>query len=171
MSFISWLFGRRPAGRDSKGGTREAGADPRASAELEAGASPVPPTAVPAPARSAQGDPPRAAGSREENRRILLDARTLEARGQRREAYALLHRRFVHLNAHEPDDSLPCLCRRCFQPELVETEVGGARYLREWTEARGRVLYFWLPWELRQQARKVRSGVAASLFGRLRGRR
>jgi hypothetical protein len=100
----------------------------------------------------------------------MIRARALEAEGDRAGAYALLHARFVHLNAHEADDLLPCLCRRCFQPDLAEAEVDGARYLRDWAEASGRVLYFWLPWELRAQARDVRSGVAARLYGRLRRR-
>ena len=52
----------------------------------------------------------------------------------------------TNLSAHD-GPTLPCLCRRCLQPGLIEAEADGMAFVRRFAVARGRVLYFWTPRE------------------------
>lgn len=96
-------------------------------------------------------------------------ARALYAAGRRREAVALLLAGFVHLNAHEAG-SLPCLCKRCLDPDLDRAEVSGAAFVRDHALAQGRVLFYWMPASLAGSGAEVRRGVAARLRSRLSAR-
>lgn len=94
-------------------------------------------------------------------------ARALAEEGRHAEAIALLEEGFTHLNAHDPG-SLPCLCRRCITAEEVRTRVGDATFVRDFTVAGGRVLFYWVPEELVGQLPRVRRSVHGSLRARLR---
>lgn len=96
-------------------------------------------------------------------------ARALYAAGRKREAVALLQAGFVHLNAHETG-SLPCLCKRCLDPEVDRAAVSGTEFVRDHALAQGRVLFYWMPASLAGSGAEVRRGVAARLRSRLPAR-
>jgi hypothetical protein len=72
----------------------------------------------------------------------------------------------VNLTKHEASAPLPCLCVKCLPdaPELLE--VGGATFFRAQTELFERILWFWVPSELKSDL----SALAQSVNSRLRGR-
>lgn len=99
----------------------------------------------------------------------LLRARAAEAlsgAGRHREAVELLGK-LVNLNAHD-GPTLPCLCRRCLQPELIEAEADGMAFVRRFVVGEGRVLYYWAPAEIADEPGLARS-VRARLVQRLGG--
>jgi hypothetical protein len=68
----------------------------------------------------------------------------------------------IHFNGHEVS-ALPCLCKKCFRPDVVEVEKDGMRFRREKVEEGRRVLYFWMPEELASQEKEVRRAVQVRL--------
>lgn len=119
--------------------------------------SPTPPTV-----EALLGD--LAAGPKDE----LLRARAAEAlgaAGRHREAAELLADGLVNLNAHD-GPTLPCLCRRCLQPELVAAEADGLEFVRRFVVGDGRVLWYWAPAEIADDPGLARS-VRARLLARL----
>jgi hypothetical protein len=96
-------------------------------------------------------------------------ARALHAAGQRREAVALLQAGFVHLNAHDAG-SLPCLCKRCLDPEVDRVAVSATEFVRDHALAQGRILFYWMPASLAGSEAEVRRNVAARLRSRLPAR-
>ena len=94
-------------------------------------------------------------------------ARQLLAEKRPVEATAVLQDRLIHVNAHETG-TLPCLCKRCMEPEMLTTSALESRFTRDFTVAEGRVLFFWLPDDLAGQARRVRRSVHVGLRHRLR---
>lgn len=80
--------------------------------------------------------------------------------GRHEQAEAVLGAALVNLAAHD-GPTLPCLCRRCFQPGLVEAKAEGAgeamSFLRRFVVARGRVLWYWAPKEFADDAGLRRS--------------
>jgi hypothetical protein len=98
----------------------------------------------------------------------LLRARTagaLEAAGRHREAAEVLAIHLVNLNAHD-GPTLPCLCRRCLQPELAAAEADGLAFVRRFVVGEGRVLWYWAPVEIADDPGLTRS-VRARLLERL----
>lgn len=91
-------------------------------------------------------------------------ALALSERGRHAEAVELLGV-LTNLTAHD-GPTLPCLCRRCLQPERVEAEADGVEFTRRFVVARGRVLYYWSPIEIADSPGLVRS-VRARLDRRL----
>jgi hypothetical protein len=72
----------------------------------------------------------------------------------------------AHLNAHDPS-GLPCLCKRCWELSTAATEQGGMTFTRDLVLRQARMLLFWAPAELSDQAVPLRSSVRASLARRL----
>lgn len=100
----------------------------------------------------------------------LLRARAAEAltaAGRHGEAVELLAAALVNLNAHD-GPTLPCLCRRCLQPELVRAEADGLEFVRRFVVGDGRVLWYWAPAEIADDPGLARS-VRARLLARLGG--
>src|SRR5262245_18087200 len=65
----------------------------------------------------------------------------------------------VNLTAHQDPSPLPCLCRECL-PKAGETcELASAQFFRAQAEAHGRVLWFWVPAELRPELPAVIAAV------------
>jgi hypothetical protein len=98
----------------------------------------------------------------------LLRARAAEALGavgRHREAVELLAAGLVNLNAHD-GPTLPCLCRRCLQPELTAAEADGMSFVRRFVVGNGRVLWYWAPAEIADDPGLARS-VRARLLARL----
>ncbi len=95
-------------------------------------------------------------GLREQAATALLDV------GRGHEATALLQAGFVHLNAHD-QGKLPCLCKRCLDPEVDHAVVSGREFARDHAVARGRVLFYWLPASLAGSRAEVRRNVAARM--------
>lgn len=96
-------------------------------------------------------------------------AQSLTKLGRHREAVELLRERFINLTAHD-GPTLPCLCRRCLQPELVHAhahaqDMQDMDFARRFVVARGRVLYYWAPTELADDP-----GLARSISARLESR-
>ncbi|WP_146157698.1 hypothetical protein [Enhygromyxa salina] len=85
--------------------------------------------------------------------------------GRHREAFELLRDRFINLTAHD-GPTLPCLCRRCLQPDLGHAHARDMDFARRFVVARGRVLYYWAPLELADDPGLARS-VGARLSARL----
>jgi hypothetical protein len=100
----------------------------------------------------------------------LLRARAAEAlgaAGRHREAVELLRAALVNLTAHD-GPTLPCLCRRCLQPELAAAEADGLAFVRRFVVGNGRVLWYWAPAEIADDpglARSVRTRLLARLGG------
>ncbi len=92
-------------------------------------------------------------------------ATSLTELGRHGEAAAVLARSLKNLTAHD-GPTLPCLCRRCLQPELVVAEAEGMQFRRRFAVARGRVLWYWVPVEFADDESLARS-VAARLQSRL----
>lgn len=95
-------------------------------------------------------------------------ATALRERGRHREAVEVLGA-LTNLTAHD-GPTLPCLCRRCLDPERVEAEADGVRFVRRFVVARKRVLYYWAPIEIADSPGLVRS-VRARLDSRLARRK
>ena len=93
---------------------------------------------------------------------IEREARALFAAGDPAGAIALLRNAAVLFAAHQ-DSDLPCLCAGCLEPELAGAEHDGIRYVREFTIASHRVLFFWMPEELAANAKQVRKSLRAEL--------
>lgn len=89
-------------------------------------------------------------------------ATALLAAGRGREVPALLQGGFVHLNAHD-EGRLPCLCKRCLDPDVERAVVSDREFARDHAVARGRVLFYWLPVSLAGSRAEVRRNVAARL--------
>lgn len=97
-------------------------------------------------------------------------ARALEQAGRPADAVALLTERLVNLTAHEAPP-LPCLCRQCIDPARVQVEEAGMSFTRDFSVARGRVLFYWVPAQLGSQAQRVRRSVAQVMDEKLKPRR
>jgi hypothetical protein len=95
-------------------------------------------------------------------------AMALSQRGRHREAVEVLGA-LTNLTAHD-GPTLPCLCRRCLDPERVEAEADGIRFTRRFAVARRRVLYYWAPIDIADSPGLARS-VRARLESRLLHRR
>jgi hypothetical protein len=89
-------------------------------------------------------------------------ARALQREGRHVEAVQLLTGSLRNLTAHEPPP-LPCLCRKCLDPERTSAELFGLSYDREFAVAKGRVLFYWVPRELAHR----RDGVVQAVQSRL----
>lgn len=74
----------------------------------------------------------------------------------------------INLTAHEKKGALPCLCKKCLPaaPEVLERD--GAPYFRAAVEAQGRVLWFWVPGELKEDLPAVVEAVKERLDSRLK---
>ena len=74
----------------------------------------------------------------------------------------------INLTAHEKKSALPCLCKKCLPaaPEVLERD--GAPYFRAAVEAQGRVLWFWVPGELKDELPAVAEAVKERLGKRLK---
>lgn len=74
----------------------------------------------------------------------------------------------INLTAHEKKGALPCLCKKCLPaaPEVLERD--GAPYFRAAVEAQGRVLWFWVPGELKDELPAVVEAVKGRLSSRLK---
>jgi hypothetical protein len=92
-------------------------------------------------------------------------AMELTRRDRHGEAAALLGEGFVNLTAHD-GPTLPCLCRRCLQPELGHAQAEGMGFVRRFAVAHGRVLWFWVPHELADDPGLMR-GIVTRLAGKL----
>jgi hypothetical protein len=91
-------------------------------------------------------------------------ALALTHQGRHAEAVALLAT-LINLTAHD-GPTLPCLCRRCLDPQRVEATADELTFVRRFVVARGRVLYYWAPPEIADSPGLVRS-VRARLDRRL----
>lgn len=72
------------------------------------------------------------------------------------------------LAAHEAAGPLPCLCSKCLPqaPETVETK--GATYFRAHAMAQERILWFWVPAELKDRLTEVTQAVAGRMNDHLK---
>jgi hypothetical protein len=91
--------------------------------------------------------------------------RELLARGAIQEA-RLAMQGVAWLNAHDPS-SLPCLCRRCFRPELERATFGGVEFFRDLVMQGSRLLFFWAPRSLEDTAPALRKTMRRSLESRV----
>ena len=113
--------------------------------------------------------PPRAHKRRtkpQEDARLEAEARERFDAADPAGAVALLAK-LIMFSAHQSGE-LPCLCRDCLRPELLEVDVAGERYVRDFVVAKHRVLFYWAPAELARNAKQLRSSMRAALRERLR---
>lgn len=68
-----------------------------------------------------------------------------------------------NLAAHDATSPLPCLCTKCLPSAAETVEVAGASYLRVQAAAHGRVLWFWVPAELKAELPAVTQAVHARM--------
>ena len=104
------------------------------------------------------------AASPDEDLLRVQAARSLTKLGRHCEAVELLQARFINLTAHD-GPTLPCLCRRCLQPDLDHALAQDLAFVRRFVVARGRVLFYWAPIELADDP-----GLARSVTARLEAR-
>jgi len=78
-------------------------------------------------------------------------ARALNDDGRYVESEAVLDDGLTNLSAHD-GPTLPCLCTRCLESGLVESEADGMTFSRCFVVARGRVLWYWAPVALRDDS-------------------
>jgi hypothetical protein len=96
--------------------------------------------------------------------------RALQRAGREAEAISLLTGHLRNLTGHEPPP-LPCLCRKCIDPERTTTEALGFTFDREFSVAEGRVLFYWVPREVRGRRAAVRRSVESALADKLRAKK
>lgn len=97
-------------------------------------------------------------------------ARALAQAGRHAEAAATLLAGLRNLTAHSRKDPLPCQCKKCLVPHQGQAEARGAPFLRGFTAASGRVLFYWLPADLRGKEAAVSDAVRAGMRKRLKAR-
>jgi hypothetical protein len=93
-------------------------------------------------------------------------ARALSDAGRGAEAARLLTGSLKNLASHTTD-KVPCLCRRCLDPERESLVVDGLAMRRDFLVAAGRVLFFWRPAELATDVAALRDRMRAGLAARL----
>ncbi len=76
----------------------------------------------------------------------------------------------VNVTKHDASGLLPCLCKGCLPASGERAETGGMAFVRSSTEALGRVLYFWMPEEMKKNADVVGRSVRSVLASRLAAR-
>jgi hypothetical protein len=96
--------------------------------------------------------------------------RSLQAEGKEADAITLLVAALRNLTAHEPPP-LPCMCKRCLDPERTSAEAFGFQFTREFAVAEGRVLFYWVPEELRRKRKGLVRSVQTALGDKLRKKR
>ena len=69
----------------------------------------------------------------------------------------------VQLAAHDDKSPLPCLCRKCLPGAAETIEAQGGTYFRAQAAAQGRLLWFWVPGELRDRLPAVLESVTSRL--------
>ncbi len=74
----------------------------------------------------------------------------------------------VNLAAHEKSGPLPCLCHKCLSAAPETLELDGAVYLRAKVEVVERLLWFWVPADLKEELPAVLKSVQGRLMGRLK---
>jgi hypothetical protein len=93
-------------------------------------------------------------------------ARALQREGREADALALLTGSLRNLTAHEAPP-LPCMCKKCLDPERPTAEAFGFTFDREFAVAEGRVLFYWVPRELARRRPGLRRSVSAVLGDKL----
>jgi hypothetical protein len=104
-----------------------------------------------------------------EDMRTEQTARDLFREGKAADALAFLSERGV-LFAKHGSTSLPCLCQQCLRPDLDVAEREGVVYLRDFVVTQHRVFFYWMPAELREDAKQVRASMRGEVRHRLRVR-
>lgn len=99
-----------------------------------------------------------AANPKDEGLRARV-ATALTDLGRHADAAATLAAGLKNLTAHD-GPTLPCLCRRCLQPDRISAEAEGMQFRRRFAVARGRVLWYWVPIEFADDESLARSVVA-----------
>jgi hypothetical protein len=134
------------------------------------------PPVEPEPVRKTSGDEvaespteekPRSTWTAADDARLEQDARTLADEGRVREATDLLTSKGLVLAGHAASGDLPCLCRRCLVPDMTKAEVDGIEYTRDFVVAGRRVLFYWVPLELDDDATKLRYSMRTGLRDRV----
>jgi hypothetical protein len=74
----------------------------------------------------------------------------------------------INLTAHEAASPLHCLCMKCLAAAPETLERDGASYFRASVEAQGRILWFWVPGELKDDLPAVAQAVQERLQQRLK---
>ena len=69
----------------------------------------------------------------------------------------------VNLTAHDADSPMPCLCQKCLASAPETLVVQGATFIRAQAAAQGRILWFWVPVELKAEL----AAVVESVSGRM----
>lgn len=73
-----------------------------------------------------------------------------------------------HLNAHEPGEITPCLCRRCLPSAPDKVTVSGLALARDRADGGGRFLWYWYPESLSAERDAMRRAVESRLTSRAR---
>lgn len=71
-----------------------------------------------------------------------------------------------NLTAHDPSGVLPCLCRQCLPRAPERASARGMDFVRAHSEAKGKVLHFWVPVELEGSLSAITQSVKGSLLAR-----
>ena len=103
--------------------------------------------------------------TRAEDARIEAEARALYEKDPER-GIAFLDAHAILFARHERT-ALPCLCRSCLDPAAGCASSGGIDYVRDFVVGRHRALFFWMPEDLRGEAKKVRASVRAAVRAKL----
>lgn len=93
-------------------------------------------------------------------------ARALVAEGAREAAQKVLSV-LKHLDHHEKDAQLPCLCKKCLPAAPAEVTAIGMTFGRDFVVKTGRVLHFWAPKEVLALGVQVHHSMRAALSRQL----
>ena len=69
----------------------------------------------------------------------------------------------INLTAHVDASPMPCLCQKCLASAPETIVVQGATFLRAQAAAQGRLLWFWVPAELKAELAAVVESVAGKM--------
>jgi hypothetical protein len=110
--------------------------------------------------------------SPEEDGRIEAAARALFEKGEPAAARAFLGEHAILLARHrEQSSGLRCLCERCLDPSVATEDSHGIAYVLDFVVTRHRALFYWMPADLREDAKRVRASMRAAVRERLRALR
>src|SRR5437763_14512582 len=85
-------------------------------------------------------------------------ARALDGSGKPKDAVELLLAQLRNLTSHAISP-LPCLCKKCLEPETNAVELSGMDFFRDFAVSNGRVLFYWAPQELDGMRQKLANSV------------
>jgi hypothetical protein len=162
--FKNWLTGKAPADVGTPETPSSVPPEPQSDRTSRSGEASAESPPAPSPPGEAS---PRKRWTAKDDARVESEARDLFERGDGAGGIEHLAKNAILFARHETT-SLPCLCAKCLKPEVSTAEAEGVPYVRDFVVTRYRVLFYWTPSELVDDAGQVRASMRSALRQRLR---